>query len=76
MSDYITKGAVKVIEIVGISDRGFEDAVKQGLHKASETIDGITGAEVLKQTARVDNKMITQYHVNMKVAFAVKSAKE
>ena len=46
MPDYITKGAVKVIEIVGVSDRGFEDAVKQGLHKAGETIDGITGAEI------------------------------
>jgi flavin-binding protein dodecin len=75
MPDYITKGAVKVIEIVGVSERGFEDAVKQGLHKASETIDGITGIEILKQTARVDNKMITQYHVDMKVAFAVISPK-
>jgi len=74
MSDYITKGAVKVVEIVGVSDRNFEDAFKQGLYKAGETIDGITGAEVIKQTARVDNKMITQYHVDMKVAFAVKSS--
>ena len=46
MPDYITKGAVKVIKIVGVSDLGFEDAVKQGLHKAGETIDGITGAEI------------------------------
>jgi flavin-binding protein dodecin len=75
MTDYITKGAVKVIEIVGISERSFEDAVKQGLTKASETVEGITGAEVLKQTARVDNKMITQYHVDMKVAFAVQSTR-
>ena len=56
--DYITKGAVKVIEVMGVSDRGFEDAVTQGLHKAGETIDGIAGPEVLKQTARIDNYMI------------------
>jgi flavin-binding protein dodecin len=49
---------VKVIEIVGVSDRGFEDAVKQGLHKAGETIDGVTGPEVLKQIAGIDNYMI------------------
>lgn len=73
MSDFIVKGAIKVVEVVGVSDRSFDDAVKQGLRKASESIEGITGIEVIRHTARVDNKMITQYHVDMKLAFAVKT---
>jgi flavin-binding protein dodecin len=61
---------------VGVSDRGFDDTIKQGLHKASETIKGITGIEVIIHTAIVDNNQITQYHVNMKLAFTFRSAKE
>ncbi len=72
MADYISTGAVKVIEVIGISEQGFEDAVAQAVTKASESITGITGVEVVHMTARVREGKITQYHANVKLAFAVR----
>ena len=52
MTEGITRGAIKVIEVIGVSDTSWEDAAKQAVAKAAETIDGITGVEVLRWTAR------------------------
>lgn len=72
MSDFIDRGAVKVIEIIGVSDKSFEDAVSQAVEKASESISGITGVEVVNMNARVNEGKVTQYRAACKLAFAVK----
>lgn len=72
MSDFIDQGVVKVIEVIGISEVSFEDAIQRGVAKASESIKGITGVEVQNMTARVADGKVTQFHANMKLAFAVK----
>ncbi|MEJ2721635.1 MAG: dodecin family protein [bacterium] len=71
MTDHIPTGAVKVIELIGLSEKSFEDAVQQAVTKAAETINGITGVEVLKQTAAVRNGRIQQFRVNVRIAFVV-----
>lgn len=76
VSSFVVRGGVQIVEILGVSDRSFEDAITRGLHKASETMPGITGIEILRQTARVDENRITQYHVTMKVAFGAQSSWE
>jgi flavin-binding protein dodecin len=68
---HINDGAVKVIEIIGISSKSFDDAINQGLAKASKTVKGINGLEVTKHMASVEDGKIKQYKVNMKVAFPV-----
>ncbi len=68
---YITDGAVKVIEIIGISSKSFEDAISQALKKASKSVKGITGFEITKHMASVKEGKITQYKVNLKLAFPV-----
>ena len=72
MSEYVSRGAIKVLEIIGISEQSFDDAVSQAVAKAAETIDGISGVEVISQTARVKDGKVTQYHATVKLAFAVK----
>ena len=72
MSDFIDVGAVKVIEVIGVSDKGFEDAVSRAVAKAAESISGITGVEVIKMNARVEEGRIVQYRAACKLAFAVK----
>jgi flavin-binding protein dodecin len=44
--------AIKVVEIVGVSDRSWHDAVNNALVEASKTIRGITGIDVLHTTPR------------------------
>lgn len=72
MSDYIDKGAVKVIEVIGVSDESFDDAVAQAVRKASESISGITGVEVHSWNARVKDGTVVQYRAGCKLAFVVK----
>lgn len=72
MGEYVSSGAIKILEIIGISEKSFDDAVSQAVAKASETIQGITGVEVTSQTARVKDGKVTQYHATVKLAFAVK----
>jgi len=67
----ITDGAVKVIEVIGISSKSFDDAINQALEKASKTVKGISGLEVNKQTASVENGKITSYKVVLKITFPV-----
>jgi len=71
MSDHIEKGAVKIIEVIGVSQESFEDAVQQGVMKASESVKGISGVEVMKYCAQVRDGKVTEFHANMKLAFAV-----
>lgn len=65
---------IKVIELVGQSDQGWEDAVQIAVKEASKTIRGIKGVEVLNWTGNVDdNGEITGYRANVQVAFSVEN---
>jgi flavin-binding protein dodecin len=44
----------KIIEIVGSSDRGWENAAQVAIEEARKTIHGIHGIEVMDMTATVD----------------------
>ncbi len=72
MGDFIDSGAVKVIEVIGISKDGFEAAVDNAVAKAAESINGITGVEVQNLSARVDDGKVVQYRATVKLAFAVR----
>ena len=63
----------KVVEIVGSSDKGWQDAAQAALDEAKKTIHGITGVEVGDMTAKVDPNggNITEYHTAVKIAFGV-----
>jgi dodecin len=64
---------VKIIEIIGSSDKGWEDAAQVALTEATKTIHGITGIELTDTTAKVDPNTgkITEYHSTVKIAFGV-----
>jgi dodecin len=63
-----------VIELVGSSDKGWQDAAQVALEEARKTIHEITGIEVRDMTAKVDPNTgnITEYHTAVKIAFGVK----
>ncbi len=61
----------KNIEITSTSDLGFEDAIKKGVSKASESIKGIKGAWVKEQKVVIVDGNVTQYNVTMIVTFVL-----
>lgn len=62
----------KIIEVNASSSKSFEDAIKTGIAKISETVDGVQGAWVNEQKVVVKDGNITEYRVNLKVTFMVK----
>ena len=63
---------VKVIEIIGTSASSWEDAANNAITEAAETVKGITGLEVMAQTAKVEENSITEFRTTVKIAFLVK----
>ncbi|HUG07909.1 MAG TPA: dodecin family protein [Acidimicrobiia bacterium] len=61
----------KVIELNARSTDSFEDAIKEAIVKAGETVDNIEGAWVKEQKVVVENGAITGYDVNLKITFVV-----
>jgi len=66
---------IKVIELIGTSKQSWEDAANNAVKEAQETVSGITGAEVIGQTARVENGIIAEYRATLKLAFLVKEVR-
>ena len=62
-----------VIELVGSSEKNWEDAAQVALTEATKTIHGITGIELTDMTARVDPNTgkISEYHSTVKISFGV-----
>jgi flavin-binding protein dodecin len=65
----------KVIEIIATSKDSFEDAIKQGVARASETINGVVAAWVKDQSVEVAKGKVTEYRVTLKVTFVLKGGK-
>lgn len=61
----------KVSEISATSEIGFEEAVRMGIKRASQTLDNITGAWVAEQKVDVKDGKIVCYRVNMRVTFVL-----
>lgn len=62
----------KIIEISAESKESFDDAVRQGIRKAGETVENIKSAWVQDQEVRVENGRVTDYLVKLKVTFLLK----
>jgi dodecin len=61
--------SVGCLEITAQSSEGFEDAIRQGIDKATETVRNISGAWVKEQSVAVNNGEIIGYRVDLKVTF-------
>ncbi len=62
----------KVVEITASSKKSFDDAVRTGISRASETLEGMTGAWVEQLKVAVESGKISEYRVTMRVSFILK----
>ena len=61
----------KTIEISSDSTTGFDDAIKSGIAKATETVHGIEGAYVKEQKVVVTDGSVSAYRVHMQITFTL-----
>lgn len=71
---HVAAKVAKVIELVGESAEGWQQALQSAVAEAGKTVHGITGVEVTNWTAEVKNGQIAEYKVDVKLAFGVDSA--
>jgi len=62
---------VKIIELVGSSPNGWEEATKNALAEAAMTIKNIKSIYVKRCNAKVENNKIVEYRAVVKIAFVV-----
>jgi flavin-binding protein dodecin len=63
--------AIKIIEVLGVSKKSWEDAANEALDEAKKSVRNITGLEVVAQTAKVKDGGVAEYHATCKIAFKV-----
>ena len=62
----------RVTEITSSSSESFEEAIKQGVERANQTLQNLKGAWIQDQTVVIENGQIKEFRVNMKVTFILK----
>lgn len=61
----------RITEISSTSPQSFEDAIKQGIERASKTLREIRSAWVKESTVKVEAGKISEYRVNLLVTFVL-----
>ncbi len=67
---------IKVIELVGSSSTGWDDAARNALKESAETVRSIRGLDVINQTATVKDGAITEYRSNVRISFVVEDVRD
>jgi len=66
----------KVIELVGTSEVGVDDAIRGAVDKASQTLRGLDWFEVQQVRGQIVDGRVAWYQVDMKIGFRVMSEEE
>jgi flavin-binding protein dodecin len=61
----------RVTEVTSSSKKSFEDAVKNGVERASKTLKNVSGAWLKDQEVSVKNGKVTEYRVKLKITFVL-----
>jgi flavin-binding protein dodecin len=61
----------KIIELSVESPKSFEDAIQNGITKASKTVHNIKSAWVKEQHVVIDNGKVALYRVDLKITFVL-----
>ncbi|MFP4392890.1 MAG: dodecin family protein [Desulfohalobiaceae bacterium] len=59
----------KIIELVGTSDDSWEQATRNAIQKASESLHDMRIAEVVQQDVTIENGKIQKFRTRLSVSF-------
>jgi dodecin len=64
----------RVTELSAVSETSFEDAIQQGVSRATSTLRGVEGAWIKDMNVLIENGNITGYKVNIEVTFVLEDS--
>ena len=65
----MSESTYKIIELVGTSDVSLEDAAKNAVETASETLKDLRIAEITKLDMKVENGKVAAYRARVNLSF-------
>ena len=61
----------RIVEISSTSEKSFENAIEEGIARASKTLRGIKSAWIKEQELQVEGDKIVAYKVILKITFVL-----
>ncbi|GMU57058.1 MAG: hypothetical protein AMXMBFR33_62040 [Candidatus Xenobia bacterium] len=61
----------KMLEIVGTSKEGYEQAIREAIEKAARTVRNMSWFEVIEQRGTVIDGKVGEYQVKLNVGFRI-----
>ncbi len=61
----------RVTELSCTSQKSFEDAINQGITRATQTLRHVKAAWIKEQRVRIENDAIVEYQVNLLITFVL-----
>jgi dodecin len=65
----VSGASYKIIELVGTSSEGWEDAARSAIEEAAKHLDDVRIAEVVKLDVRLENNKIVEYRARIALSF-------
>ena len=65
----MTESVYKIIELVGTSDKSWEDAAKNAVEMASKSLRDLRVAEVSELDMKVEDGKVTAFRARVKLSF-------
>jgi flavin-binding protein dodecin len=59
----------KIIELVGTSEKGYEDAIKNAVEQASKSLKALSWFEVVQYRGGIKDGKVCEYQAIIKVGF-------
>jgi dodecin len=66
----------RVTELSATSDQSFEDAINQGVHRATSTLRNVESAWIKDMNVMIENGNISAYKVNMAITFVLEEGEQ
>jgi flavin-binding protein dodecin len=61
----------RITEISAKSSTSFEDAIQEGIQRATTTLRNVQSAWIKEQQVNIENEQVASYQVNMLITFVL-----
>ncbi|MFA5303764.1 MAG: dodecin family protein [Candidatus Nanoarchaeia archaeon] len=66
----------KVVELIGSSDKSFDEATKNIISRANKTVRNLTGLEIISQKIKINSNKSLEFRVKAKVLFLINDSRK
>jgi flavin-binding protein dodecin len=73
MGDQMSEGVYRIVDVVGVSEKSWEDAGRNAVETAASSLRDLRVAEVTKLDMKVENGKVTAFRTRVALSFKYES---